>query len=139
MAFSKAATNEIGVISSAVKEIVDTTVNVFVSANQDAAGEVVPLELVVNRLTKEIKRRHVKRLRKGKCTIELGLSLEDILTVLERVADHCANIALAILEIHDDEYNTHAYMDAIDRNDSNFKQSLSIYESRFALPEKKKA
>ena len=138
MAFSKAATNEIGVISSAVKEIIDTTVNVFVSGNQDAAGEVVPLELVVNRLTKEIKRRHVKRLRKGKCTIELGLSLEDILTVLDRVADHCANIALAILEIHDDEYNTHAYMDAIDRNDSSFKQSLSIYESKFALPEKKK-
>ena len=74
------------------------------------ATHVEPLEEVIDTLTKQIKENHIKRLRKGKCSVEIGFILEDILTWLERVSDHCSNIALEMLTIYDNDYNTHEYL-----------------------------
>jgi phosphate:Na+ symporter len=70
---------------------------------------VEPLEEVIDTLAKNIKENHIKRLKKGKCTIEMGFVLEDILTGLERVSDHCSNIAVEMITIFDNDYSTHEY------------------------------
>ena len=77
------------------------------------AVHIEPLEEVIDGLTKEIKQHHVKRLTKGKCTIELGLILEDMLTNLERVSDHCSNVAVEMIAIHEEGYDTHEYFNSL--------------------------
>ena len=83
----------------------------------------------------EIKHRHVKRLRKGKCTIELGFILSDITTNLERVSDHCSNIAVCLLQVSEDEYETHAYLGEM-KQESNveFQGKVMAYRERYQLP-----
>lgn len=76
---------------------------------REIAAHIEPLEEVIDTLTKRIKENHIKRLKKGKCSIEMGFILEDILTGLERVSDHCSNIALELITIYDNDYNTHGY------------------------------
>ena len=85
------------------------TVESFCSDDHVAATHVEPLEEVIDTLSKEVKENHIRRLQKGKCTIEMGFILEDVLTGLERVSDHCSNIAVEMITIYDNEYNTHEY------------------------------
>ena len=105
--FSKKATKELAVFSRAVKDIVDLSVNVFKTRDENMALSVEPLEEVIDYLNKEVKARHIKRLSKGKCTIDMGFILSDIITNYERIADHCSNIAVGLIEINNDCYDVH--------------------------------
>ncbi len=109
LSFSKSAEREIVAINSAVRDICALTVYSFCNDDNEKATHVEPLEEVIDTLTKRIKENHIKRLKKGKCSIEMGFILEDILTGLERVSDHCSNIALELITIYDNDYNTHGY------------------------------
>lgn len=109
LSFSKSAEREIVAINSAVRDICALTVYSFCNDDNEKATHVEPLEEVIDTLTKQIKENHIKRLKKGKCSIEMGFILEDILTGLERVSDHCSNIALELITIYDNDYNTHGY------------------------------
>ncbi len=109
LSFSKPARREIVAIVGAVRDICALTVDSFCSDDKEKAAHVEPLEEVIDTLTKRIKENHIKRLKKGKCSIEMGFILDDILTGLERVSDHCSNIALELITIDDNDYNTHGY------------------------------
>ena len=123
--FSTKAGNEIGVISDAVIDIVAQTVEVFKSNDIEKALQIEPLEEVIDGLTRKIKKKHIKRLKKGKCTIELGMIFEDILINLERVSDHCSNVAVGIITIGDDEYDIHEFYNVLD------SKKKEEYENRF--------
>lgn len=109
LSFSKPARREIVAIVGAVRDICALTVDSFCNDDKEKAAHVEPLEEVIDTLTKRIKENHIKRLKKGKCSIEMGFILDDILTGLERVSDHCSNIALELITIDDNDYNTHGY------------------------------
>ena len=133
--FSKKAEEEITVFAGLIREIVDTSVKVFETEDVILAKEVEPMEEVVDGLNDEIKKRHVKRLRKGKCTIELGFVLSDITTNFERVADHCSNIAISLIQIPDDAYASHEYVENLEKGeDSQYHEALIKYTEKYMLP-----
>lgn len=111
--FSKTAWNELKIITRAIEDIVKKATHVFTTEDLESAVHIEPLEQVIDGLTKEIKNNHVNRLQQGKCTIELGLILEDMLTNMERVSDHCSNIAVEMIAIHADGYDTHGYFKSL--------------------------
>lgn len=133
--FSRKAEEEITIFSGLIREIVDTSVQVFETEDAELAQEIEPMEEVVDGLNDEIKKRHIKRLRKGKCTIELGFALSDITTNLERVADHCSNIAISLIQIPDDAYGSHEYIENLERGeDSQYHEALVRYTEKYMLP-----
>lgn len=125
LVFSKNATAEVRTLCEAVCDIVVGTVNSFNDGDVAQAMHTEPLEQVIDGLTKEIKKNHIRRLRKGKCTIELGIILEDILSNLERVSDHCSNIAVELIAINEDGYDTHEYFNMLSPDD------LAVFESDY--------
>lgn len=136
MEFSNKAKKELAVFVDAIREIVDKSVVVFENEDADLAKTIEPLEEVIDVINEELKKRHIKRLRKGKCTIELGFVLSDITTNFERVADHCSNIAVCLLQINEDSFETHEYLDMVKRNDNTgFKQMYQSYLTKYELPE----
>lgn len=136
--FSDTAKEELMVLLRAVGDIVEQTVEVYQSQDIEAASHIEPLEEVVDNLTKKIKKRHIKRLRKGKCNIETGIILEDLLTNLERVSDHCSNIAVCLIEIAQDGFETHEYVDNISDNDAiDFKEEYNSLVEQYKLKKKR--
>ena len=134
--FSKNAMKEFEIFSSAVHKIVHMAVCAYTDNDLENAKMVEPLEQVINGLNAEMKQRHIKRLRKGKCTIELGWVLQDLLTNIERVSDHCSNVAVCMIEVKDDEFDTHSYLEALKENNFEwFKNAMYTYRKEFALPE----
>lgn len=135
VSFSHKALQELGVLRRAVKDILRIAVGSFQEGNLGLARQVEPLEEVIDALNMEIRQRHFKRLRRGKCTIELGFILSDIITDLERVSDHCSNIAVCLLEISEDEFDTHAYLEKVRREDNmDFRGKVMAYSERYPLP-----
>ncbi len=102
--FSRKAEEELAVFTGAVKDIINTSFRVFIEEDLSLADKVEPMEEVIDYLNSEVKKRHIKRLRKGKCTIEMGFVLSDISTNYERVADHCSNIALCLLQLNEENF-----------------------------------
>lgn len=107
--FTDQAKQEISVLCQAVKDVCEKTVQGFCNKELETQMHVEPLEQAIDTLIKEIKKNHIERLQKGKCSIEMGFILGDILTGLERVSDHCSNIAVEMITICDNRYNTHEY------------------------------
>lgn len=133
--FSDKAQEEVFVLRRAIHDILKITMLSFNEEDLQLAARVEPLEEVIDELNLDIKQRHIKRLRKGKCTIELGFILSDIATNFERVSDHCSNIALCLLEVSEDEYDTHAYLDELRQEDNmDFKGKVMAYRERYRLP-----
>lgn len=133
--FSDAAHEEINVIKNAVAEIMDKAVEAFINSNIPLAKEVEPLEDVIDELRTDLKMRHIERLREGKCTIELGFILTDLLTNLERVSDHCSNIAVCMIQVKENNMDTHEYMTELKRSeDSDFVNALNAYKQKYTLP-----
>lgn len=133
--FSDKATRELDVLKRAIHDIIKITVLSFSEEDLDLAKQVEPLEEVIDGLNLDIKQRHVKRLRKGKCTIELGFVLSDITTNLERVSDHCSNVAVCMLQVSEDEYDVHSYLDELKQSDNiDFKGKVLAYKERYRLP-----
>lgn len=133
--FSEKALQELEVLGRAIRDILQIAIGSFARENLELARQVEPLEEVIDALNLEIRQRHIKRLRKGKCTIELGFILSDIITDLERVSDHCSNIAVCLLEVSEDEFDTHAYLENIRREDNmDFRGKVMAYSQRYLLP-----
>lgn len=137
--FSPKAKNELLTYGEAVKEIVDISVKAYESGDITLAGQVEPLEEVIDDLNVRVRKQHVKRLRKGKCTIELGLSLSDILTTYERVADHCSNIAVCLIQVEEDGFETHEYLHEVKKKDNQEFQNLyQMYYNKYQIGKEKK-
>ena len=135
LVFSEKAQAELDVFKKAIHDIIRMAMMSFIENDLSLAKQVEPLEEVIDSLNMEIKARHVKRLRKGKCTIELGFILADITTNFERVSDHCSNIAVCLLEVNENEFDTHAYVRAMKKDDNiEFKSKVLAYEKRYQLP-----
>ncbi|MGN0431127.1 MAG: Na/Pi cotransporter family protein [Lachnospiraceae bacterium] len=133
--FSDKATEELQVFAGAVSEILSLAITAFETVDMEKAELVEPLEEVIDQLNIEVKKRHVKRLRKGKCTIELGFVLSDITTNFERVSDHCSNIAVSVLQLNDNNLETHEYLDTLKESDNlNFKGKVLAYREKYFLP-----
>ena len=133
--FSEKALQELEVLRSAIRDILKITMRSFMDEDLELARQVEPLEEVIDALIQEIRQRHIRRLRKGSCTIELGFILTDIITNLERVSDHCSNIAVCLLEISEDEFDTHAYLEDMRREDNTeFRRQVMAYGRQYLLP-----
>ena len=131
---------ELETFAKAVHDIVSNTVQVFENQDIEAAKHIEPLEQVIDGLNLEIKQRHINRLRKGRCTIETGLILEDIMTNFERVSDHCSNIAVCMIEVRDNGFETHGYLEHLTNEDNpQFAKECRQYYKQYQLPELKKA
>lgn len=128
--FSGDAKKELSVLINAVSEIVDLAYDSFVNENLDSATQVEPLEQVVDKLKDTIKSQHISRLQKGECTIELGFVLTDLLTNLERVSDHCSNIAGCMLEMAHKDMAIHKYLRSVKSGDG---QEYRHYYDYFSM------
>ena len=137
--FSSKASEEIRIFSNAVKEIVDLAFQSFQNQDLKLAKSVEPLEEVIDGLNMEVKRRHVRRLRKGKCTIDMGFSLSELGTDYERIADHCSNIAVCLLEVSEGLFDTHEYIEHLkEEKNQEFEIAVDLYERKYRLPAMKK-
>lgn len=134
LAFSEAGKNEINVLSDAVKEILTMAVDAFENTDIELARKVEPLEQVVDILKENIRNKHISRLQKGMCTHETGFVLSDIITNYERIADHCSNIALCVIEAETDEYNLHKYVDTLKKsNNEDFENMFENYRKKYSV------
>jgi len=132
--FSEQAQNEIGVIIKAVKDVTTLTERAISDNNPDELADVEPLEQVIDNLTKTIREHHIVRLREGQCTFELGYILADITTNLERVSDHCSNLASSMIMAKYGGYDTHEYLTEYRQNDNEeFKQRYIKMADRYHL------
>ncbi len=135
IAFSVYANAELKKLCSAVDETLDLTLDAFVNGDFDKAILVEPLEQVVDYLHDQIKLRHTIRLQKSQCSIELGFILSDILTNLERVGDHCSNVAGCLIEMSRHEtLDIHNYLHGIKENGDEYKANYEEYMTKYALP-----
>jgi phosphate:Na+ symporter len=136
LSFSDAAKAEIKVFSAALTEILNNSVDAFLNENLDEARMVEPLEEVIDAMQAEIRSRHVLRLREGTCTIELGFVLSDLLTNMERVSDHCSNIAATLIQTKNETFDMHSYLQAVKAADGNqeFNARVNEYSDKFSLP-----
>ena len=116
--FSNKATEEIKVYAEALTDILDRTITAFINGDMALAKTVEPLESVIDEMTKVIKKNHMKRMNKGDCTIELGLILSDLTMNYERVADHCSNIAVYTMQLHNTGITEHSYTEHMDAAES---------------------
>ena len=129
--FSKKAQAEL--FSAAMNEILSLTFEVFENENATEAARIEPLEEVIDDLKEEIRARHIRRLAKGKCTIELGFALTDIVTNYERIADHCSNIAVAVIQMDEKEHDVHKYLGQVKTQDPQFAQMYRTYKEKYLL------
>ncbi len=133
--FTEQGSEELALLGVAVRDIISMTVKIFSTGDVRNAAKVEPLEAVIDELVKNMKQRHIIRLRGGNCSMEAGLILEDIITNYERVSDHCSNIALAIIEIQDDELDMHQYVDVkVKGMDPYFEKEYMRLRQIYILP-----
>ena len=137
--FSNQAKGELAVLEQAVLDIVDRTVAAYGSFNREQAVRIEPQEQVVDALVREVKSRHVRRLRDGLCTVEYGFVLEDLLTACERTADHCSNVAVEMLQVAEGKLEAHEYLNALKAGElqesAAFAEQFAQYKARYAFPE----
>jgi phosphate:Na+ symporter len=134
--FSDKASGELAVFTQAVKDIVETTFVAFEKDSSELARTIEPLEELIDDMSEELKRRHVIRLRSQECTIELGFALSDIITNYERIADHCSNLAVYLIQLHEDSIEYHEYIDKLRKgNDKDFNEQFANYKQKYILPD----
>ena len=132
--FSMAAKRELETLVAALTEILELSVKCFVDNDIKLAGLVEPLEEVIDDLTAEIKNRHIERLRNGECSAELGILLVDTLTNVERVSDHCSNVAVCIIQISKSTLDNHDYLHELKSDhDVDFEKELAKYRGKYRL------
>ncbi len=133
--FSQEAKEELGVMSAAVEEILQLTIQAFQQNDLTLARQVEPLEQVIDELKAELRLRHITRLKDGKCTIELGFVFSDLLTNYERVSDHCSNIAVCLIEISNAAFDTHGYLNRLKSSgEPEFTSDFERYHEKYVLP-----
>ena len=135
LSFSVQAKAELQVLIATVGRIVDTAYEVFDKQDMNLTRDVEPLEEIVDELSKELKRRHVNRLRSGECTIEMGFILTDLLTSLERIADHCSNISVCVTQVRENLYDTHSHLESLKNEpDDSYFNRLEELQKEYVLP-----
>ena len=137
--FSHQAQQELQVLQEAVNTVVRRTARAFVFRDMNKAMAVEPQEQVIDSLVREIKSRHIRRLREGLCTVESGFILEDMLTAFERTADHCSNVAVEMLQVAEGKLEAHEYLNALKagelRESAKYSERFAKYKARFAFPD----
>ncbi len=132
ISFSEDCRNEIAVICEAISDNINKAFDAYINDDLFLAHKIEPLEEVVDNLSTELKNRHIRRLQKDECTVELGYIYQDILTNLERISDHCSNIAGCIIEI-DEKTDIHAYLHDVKENDETFRREYRNYSETYFL------
>ena len=133
LSFSSSAKRELSVLTAAVGEVMDLALEAFLRDDPALAAQVEPLEQVIDALKEQLRTRHILRLQRGECTIELGFVWSDLLTNLERVADHCSNIAGCVIEMSHDSLGVHEYLDAVKAGGTGFRRAYENYAEKYAL------
>ena len=137
--FSRQAKSELAVLEQAVLDIVERTVAAYSGFDLAQAIKIEPQEQVVDALVREVKSRHVRRLRDGLCTVEYGFVLEDLLTACERTADHCSNVAVEMLQVSEGKLEAHEYLNALKAGELHesaaFAEHFARYKAKYAFPE----
>ena len=137
--FSHQAKQELAVLESAVMDVINSTVEAYETGDLEAAARIEPQEQVVDALVKEVKSRHVRRLRDGLCTVEYGFVLEDLLTAFERSADHCSNIGVEMLQVAQGKLEAHEYLNALKggqlQESAAFSEQFARYRAQYTFPE----
>ena len=137
--FSAQARGELAVLEQAVLDVVDRTVAAYGSFDLGDAVKIEPQEQVVDALVREVKSRHVRRLRDGLCTVEYGFVLDDLLTACERTADHCSNIAVEMLQVAEGKLEAHEYLNALKAGELHesaaFNKRFAKYKAQYVFPE----
>ena len=137
--FSNQAKGELAVLEQAVLDIVDRTVKVYTSFDLKEAIKVESQQQVINSLVREVKSRHIRRLREGLCTVEYGFVLEDLLTACERTAAHCSNVAVEMLQVAEGKLEAHEYLNALKTGELHesvaFAEQFAKYKARYTFPE----
>ncbi|MFQ9841973.1 MAG: Na/Pi cotransporter family protein [Ruminococcus sp.] len=134
--FTSQATAEVKVMCSAVRDVLDIAMEAFEKHDLELATRVEPLEEVVDKIRTKLKNRHVKRLQTGECTIEMGFVFSDLLTNLERVSDHCSNIAVCLIQENDESFDVHEYVQMLKNSGEGFEGQVKRYSEKYALPAK---
>ena len=137
--FSQQAQGELAVLERAVLDIVDRTVEAYTSLDREQSVTIEPQEQVVDALVREVKSRHVRRLRDGLCSVEYGFVLEDLLTACERTADHCSNVAIEMLQVSQGKLEAHEYLNALKAGELHesaaFAEQFAQYQAQYTFPE----
>ena len=132
--FSKSASHELQVLEGAVTEILAISIEAFTGGNLQLAARVEPLEEIIDGLCDEMKSHHVDRLQQGLCTLNQGFVFNDLLTNYERVADHCSNIAVAVIEVESDSFDTHEYLNSVKAvKDASFVRYYDEYKQKYSI------
>lgn len=134
ISFSKEALYEISVITGAVTEIINMTVDSFKTDDHEAASHVEPLEQVIDGMKKKLKEMHISRLQSGNCTIELGFVFTDLLTNYERVSDHCSNVAVYTMQLPSDSVDVHKYLNSIKKSPNEaFLEDYAMFSEKYKI------
>ncbi len=133
LSFSPAAIKELSVLQNAIKEIVQLTTEAYTANDPEAAKQIEPLEQVIDRLVATIRTRHISRLQAGECSIELGFILSDVLGNYERISDHCSNIAVLIIELAHNSFDTHKYLNGVKYGNRSFNEQYDEYMRKYNI------
>ena len=134
LTFSRAAQSELDVLSRAVRDILQLALRAFREKDTTAAGQVEPLEQVIDKLKDKLRTNHIARLQRGECSLAAGFVLSDLLTNLERVADHCSNIAVSLIETSAGSFDTHEYLSEVKEGGSkDYTDLYHAYTKKYAL------
>ena len=131
--FSHQALEDLNLVEWAVQDIVNLTVQAFANQDNNAARQVEPLEQVIDEIVHQVRSRHVERLQNGQCSITNGFILADLLTCYERVADHCSNVAVAMIEVAHDSFDTHEYLQGVKADREGLDRMMDQYRKRYGL------
>lgn len=131
--FTDSASEELSTICSAISEILDLAYNAFATGNLKLAKSIEPLEQVIDGLKLKLKDNHIKRLKKGQCSIEAGFVWADLLTNLERAADHCSNIAVCIIDSAENNMNMHESLRSLKTNNVEFDKMYNDYSQKYMI------
>lgn len=131
--FSEKAKEELTVLTDALREIVNITIDSFVNDDYESALHVEPIEQVIDDLKEELKTRHIDRLQRGECTVEIGFVFSDLLTNIERVSDHCSNIAVYTIQQDSPKLDTHKYLRKMRNADGKFAEEYVEYERKYSI------
>jgi phosphate:Na+ symporter len=133
LSFTDEAKKELGVLAAAIREILEITNRAYAYNDTALAEQVEPLEQVIDGLISKIRAGHIRRLRNGECSIEMGFVLADMLTNFERVSDHCSNVAVAVIEVDHNAFDTHHYLQDVKHTSVEFQHAYANYKAKYTL------
>ena len=134
LTFSAAADTELSICNAAVREILDIAFGAFISDDLEMAHRVEPLKQVIEEMAGAMKSSHIERVQAGKCTLELGFVFNDLLNNFERVADHCSNVALSVIEMNDLSFESHGYFRSLKSSQAeNYAELVEEYKKKYYI------